>query len=26
MGILMGKYRGKVGGKKIMEALKKYTK
>jgi len=26
MGILMGKYRGKVDGKKIMEILKKYVK
>jgi Glu-tRNA(Gln) amidotransferase subunit E-like FAD-binding protein len=26
MGILMGKYRGKVDGKKIMELLKKYAK
>jgi len=26
MGILMGKYRGKVDGKKIMELLKKFVK
>ena len=26
MGILMGKYRGKVDGKNIMEILKKYIK
>ena len=26
MGILMGKYRGKVDGKKIMEFLEKYVK